>query len=756
MSAAGGGGAYSFSLTTFSPSGKLVQIEHALAAVAQGTTSLGIKATNGIVIATEKKASSILVDESAIDKVCVICPNIGIVYSGMGPDYRVLTAKARKSAQAYWKVYGEYPPTRVLVQSLATVMQEATQSGGVRPFGVSLLVAGWDSHRGPTLYQVDPSGSFWAWKASAIGKNMTNAKTFLEKRYNDDISLEDAIHTALLTLKEGFEGQMTEKTIEIGVVTVPTAEELAEVPLGGERAKPVFRKLTEEQTGQQLAPDVEPDRVDGLKPAHRPPTARSQSIRSNNSEPPKPKIPVSLARRLLFPSLPAITPLPLILTLGLDPNDPALGELNNELHDFLALALRAFVHSWWSQITPRDRDFLPQITRVLSYVIQDIEQRAFHIDLSSVLLRQIPTLIDLHINDYHAAAIRMDTAFTNVSPPPTVTSVFHMLQPHVAIQSGQDTGSPIISEIYLRQLVENILRLSLPPQDWESEAERFIVREIVACVVLSNVFKKLAQPWFLQQLVLGLLSPRSTIQPESIVIFALSAMQTISGLALAVISTFQSVVTVTQAAHRSQDSRSRSSVKTPTIPNISHRRSLSDGEDSVVIPLTSAVDTDTHQDILAPSLKLIGGLLQAESRLSASSIILLLRLADKIGQPWLERLIPFVLARAISPSSLVQIIQAGKRSLFPNDGWPGPPPVEPTVEEQLLIREQLEGRLGELCPAWIANILLGSSRKARASTIKQALDPFSESAEINSHLLIVLLDLVVSDLWPELRACKAP
>ena len=56
------------------------------------------------------------------------------------------------------------------------------QLRGVRPYGVSLLVAGWDNHRGPSLYQVDPSGSFWAWKASAIGKNMINAKTFLEKR----------------------------------------------------------------------------------------------------------------------------------------------------------------------------------------------------------------------------------------------------------------------------------------------------------------------------------------------------------------------------------------------------------------------------------------------------------------------------------------------------------------------------------------------------------------------------------------------
>jgi hypothetical protein len=268
------------------------------------------------------------------------------------------------------------------------------------------------------------------------------------------------------------------------------------------------------KTGQQSVPDIDSDRVDGSKPTHRPPTARSQSIRSNNSEIPKPKIPTSLARRLLFPTLPTTTPLPPIITLGLNADDPSLVDLNNELYDFLALALRAFVQTWWSQLTPRDRDFLPQIIRVLSHVIKDIEERASTVDLGSLLLRQIPTLVDFHISDYYAAAVRIDTAFANVSPSPTVASVFHLLQPHVAIQSCHEPGSAIISEIYLRQLVENVLRLSLPRQDWDSEAERFIVREIVACVVLSNVLKKLAQPWFLQNLVLGLLKPRPSIQPE--------------------------------------------------------------------------------------------------------------------------------------------------------------------------------------------------------------------------------------------------
>jgi len=207
---------YSFSLTTFSPSGKLVQIEYALARVASGATSLAVKAKNGVVVATEKKLP-VLMDPSSVQKISLITENIGVVYSGMGPDSRVLIRKGRKRAQTYFRQYNEIIPVNQLVKELAEVMQEFTQSGGVRPFGVSLLIAGFDE-QGPQLFQVDPSGSYWAWKASAIGKNMINAKTFLEKRYNEDIELEDAIHTAILTLKEGFEGEMTENNIELGII----------------------------------------------------------------------------------------------------------------------------------------------------------------------------------------------------------------------------------------------------------------------------------------------------------------------------------------------------------------------------------------------------------------------------------------------------------------------------------------------------------------------------------------------------------
>mmetsp|Transcript_11293 Transcript_11293/g.22019 ORF Transcript_11293/g.22019 Transcript_11293/m.22019 type:complete len:236 (-) Transcript_11293:226-933(-) len=212
-----GDGAYSFSLTTFSPTGKLLQIEHALNAVnKRGKTSLGIRATNGVVLATSKKVPA-LVDLNNFQKVNNVTDGIGMVYAGMGPDFRLLLKRARKQAQTYYRQYLDQVPTEQLTRMTAQIMQEFTQQGGVRPFGVSLLIAGYDDD-GPQLYQADPSGAFFGWKATAIGQDFVNAKTFLEKRFSDDMELEDAIHTALLTMREGFEGEMTEHNIEIGII----------------------------------------------------------------------------------------------------------------------------------------------------------------------------------------------------------------------------------------------------------------------------------------------------------------------------------------------------------------------------------------------------------------------------------------------------------------------------------------------------------------------------------------------------------
>ncbi len=209
-------------------------------------------------IATDKKFTSPLIDESAVEQIQMYTDSVGVVYSGLGPDSRVLVRMGQKKAAKYRLQYGvrapplprpsplpqaplpshphsspgslslavhpaapcllqETIPVLQLTREMAAVMQEFTQSGGVRPFGVSLLIGGVDDD-GPQLYQVDPSGAYFGWKATAIGHNFANAKTFLEKRYSEEMELEDAIHTALLTLREGFEGEMTKDNIEVGII----------------------------------------------------------------------------------------------------------------------------------------------------------------------------------------------------------------------------------------------------------------------------------------------------------------------------------------------------------------------------------------------------------------------------------------------------------------------------------------------------------------------------------------------------------
>lgn len=103
-----------------------------------------------------------------------------------------------------------------IIKQKCILFNQFNNFSGVRPFGVSLLICGFDNDR-PYLFQCDPSGAYFAWKATAMGKNSTNGRTFLEKRYDENRNLEDVIQDAILTLREGFEGEITEHNIEIGI-----------------------------------------------------------------------------------------------------------------------------------------------------------------------------------------------------------------------------------------------------------------------------------------------------------------------------------------------------------------------------------------------------------------------------------------------------------------------------------------------------------------------------------------------------------
>jgi len=153
--------ASNFSLTTFANDGKLEQVNNALTAANNGETSIGFKTKDGIILACEKYLSSILIDETSFQKINNISKYIGASYAGLGPDFKVLLKKARKDFQKYKLTFmDDLMPIHSISREVANLMQEYTQSGGVRPFGVSMFLAGCDRD-GNHLYQVDPSGAYY-------------------------------------------------------------------------------------------------------------------------------------------------------------------------------------------------------------------------------------------------------------------------------------------------------------------------------------------------------------------------------------------------------------------------------------------------------------------------------------------------------------------------------------------------------------------------------------------------------------------
>ena len=137
-----------YSLTTFGKSGELTQVRYALTAVGNGDTCLGIKAKNGCVIACEKKISSPLVDETTIHKVEALSDYMGVTYAGIGPDFQAVLLKARKDVQVYHSKYRDHITPFMLSKQVAELFQEYTQSGGVRPFGIGMIFAGYDEQDG--------------------------------------------------------------------------------------------------------------------------------------------------------------------------------------------------------------------------------------------------------------------------------------------------------------------------------------------------------------------------------------------------------------------------------------------------------------------------------------------------------------------------------------------------------------------------------------------------------------------------------
>jgi proteasome alpha subunit len=214
--------AYDRGTTIFSPDGRLYQVEYAREAVERGSTSLGVRTSEGVVLVAEKRARSPLMEESSVEKLHEIDDHIAIGSAGHVADARQLVDFARQQAQVDRLRYGEPIDVETLAGVVTDHIQEYTQTGGARPFGVSLLVAGVDDGE-PRLFGTDPSGTATGWTASVIGADRDAILDDLETNYRPDADLDGGIHTALRALasvRDAFESS----EVAIATIDVETKE----------------------------------------------------------------------------------------------------------------------------------------------------------------------------------------------------------------------------------------------------------------------------------------------------------------------------------------------------------------------------------------------------------------------------------------------------------------------------------------------------------------------------------------------------
>ncbi|KAJ7533900.1 hypothetical protein O6H91_13G069700 [Diphasiastrum complanatum] len=211
---------YDTDVTTWSPAGRLHQVEYAMEAVKQGSAVVGLRSKTHVVLATVNKASSEL--SSFQRKIFKIDDHIGIAMAGLTADGRILSRYMRLECINHNFVYESPLPVGRLVLQVADKAQVCTQRSWKRPYGVGLLVAGVDQ-TGPHLYQNCPSGNYFEYIAFAIGSRSQAAKTYLERKYEtfSESSREGLIRHALLAVKESLQDEeLTTSNCSVAVVGV--------------------------------------------------------------------------------------------------------------------------------------------------------------------------------------------------------------------------------------------------------------------------------------------------------------------------------------------------------------------------------------------------------------------------------------------------------------------------------------------------------------------------------------------------------
>jgi len=215
---------YDRGVNTFSPEGRLFQVEYAIEAIKLGSTTVGIRTPAGVVLGVEKRVQSPLLESSSIEKIMEIDVHLGCAMSGLTADARTMIDHARVTSQNHAFTFDERIKVESVTQAvcdLALRFGESMENEDAmmsRPFGVALLIAGIDE-LGPQLYHTDPSGTFVKYEAKAIGSGSEAAQAELQDKYHKSMSIKDAQILTLRVLKQVMEEKLDQHNVQLAQVT---------------------------------------------------------------------------------------------------------------------------------------------------------------------------------------------------------------------------------------------------------------------------------------------------------------------------------------------------------------------------------------------------------------------------------------------------------------------------------------------------------------------------------------------------------
>jgi len=209
---------YDRAITMFSPDGRLLQVEYAKKTVRQGSTTIGIVCSDGVILVADKRIVDSLVVPESVEKVWEIDGHIGAAASGILSDARVLIERAQLKAQQHRVTYDSEIDTLTIVKDICDLKQICTQSGGLRPFGVSILVGGIDNGDAK-LYETDPTGIFFQYRATAIGEGEVEVEEILHKEYKPEMTIEDGLKLSLKALKKVLGDNFNVERIDAAYIT---------------------------------------------------------------------------------------------------------------------------------------------------------------------------------------------------------------------------------------------------------------------------------------------------------------------------------------------------------------------------------------------------------------------------------------------------------------------------------------------------------------------------------------------------------